>query len=136
MSNVKRKSFNDQIGLSLPDTGEEFLKMIEDNSEFEEIPGREHIKSKFIEFCKRFATSFELDINVKENKHETLITIEFDAMLVFAESKETLLTIFQIADEIEMVNLKKGKTTLILTYFTHQLYLNGKPMRKIKGVAV
>ena len=134
MSNIKRKSFDDPIGLHLPETGEEFLKMLEDNSEFAEIPHRVKAKEYFISSCERFANHFEYEIKIKELEHEVKATLEIDALMVTGESKDTFLAMAGMADEIEMVNLKEGTTTFSLTFFTHQLYLNGKPMRKIKGV--
>lgn len=132
MSNVKRKSFDDPIGLRLPETGEEFLKMLEDNSEFEKIPHRVKAKEYFISICERFANHFEYEIKIKELEHEVKATLEIDALMVTGESKDTFLAMVGMADEIEMVNLKEDKTTLSLVFFTHQLYLNGKPMRRIK----
>ena len=127
MSNIKRKSFDDPIGLHLPETGKEFLEMLEENSEFEEVPHRIKAKELFISICKGFAACFEYEILIKELEHEIKVILS-------GESKDTFFTMIGMADEIGMNNHKEGKTTLSLVFFTHQLYLNGKPMRRIKGV--
>ncbi len=134
MSNIKRKSFDDPIGLHLPETGKEFLEMLEENSEFEEVPHRIKAKELFISICKGFAACFEYEILIKELEHEVKVILEIDTLIISGESKDTFFTMIGMADEIGMNNLKEGKTTLSLVFFTHQLYLNGKPMRRIKGV--
>lgn len=106
--------------------------MLEDNSEFEEIPHRVKAKEYFISICKRFANYFEYEFKIKESEHEVKVILEIDALIVTGESKDAFLAMVGMADEIEMVNLKEGITTFSFTFFTHQLYLNGKPMRRIK----
>lgn len=133
MSILKRKSFNDPIGLSLPKTGEEYVKLLEENSEFEEIPGRIREKTRFVSTCNHFANYYEYKIKIKDSAHEVIVDFEIEGLLASGETKEDFLALIGMADEIGIFNLKEQNITLSLTFYTHQIFLNGRPIRRIKG---
>lgn len=114
----------------LPATGAEFLKMIEEKSEYVVIEERLKEMDSFIEAAKYVADLFKFDIVITQEDDAIKVKMELSDFSASHYVKKVFLSLLSQADDVSIF-IKPEATTLLLIYYTHELYLDGKKVRDI-----
>lgn len=116
-----------EICSGLPETGAEFLKMMEENSEY--IPNEKKLSNLevFIENAKIVADIFEFAISIKKHDYFVQVYLEIPDCPFIGKCKKDFLVLLHQADDFS-IHRKPDYVLFILTYNTHDRYFNGRNM--------
>ena len=130
---VYEKKFDEELNIELPEgvvsglpeTGQEFLEMLYENSEFIENQEKTERLDTFIKNAKSIAEIFAFNIIVTKCDHFVQVDLETSDCPFFGTCKNEFLKLLYQADDFS-IHVKADKVLFSLTYNTHDHYYNGK----------
>ncbi len=129
---LKEVEYKDELKhSSLPKTGEELLKYFKENTRTEPIKERIEKKESFIQKVIQITTELGLTVKIVESETGINATIPLYILGMDRYSKRMFEVLIHIADAITFVS-KDNIPQMMLTYHTHETYLDNKPMFHIK----
>lgn len=112
---------------SLPETGKEFLQMLEENSVYVPNEGKIEFGETFISNAMTIADLFEFDVKITKDEHYIQVEYKVPDCPFIGACKNDFLTLLKQADDFS-IHRKSEHILLILTFHTHDHYLNGRKM--------
>lgn len=101
----------------------EVAEKTKDEFMFVDLPEREVLGKKFIERAKAIADKYEYDIEIYSNLSEIEVNLSFDHQLTYSDFPRFI----GMADDISIhADVNGREFTICLTYFTCEVYRNGK----------
>lgn len=115
-------------------TGDDFIRHIEEESEWVLIPERLKRKDLFIHLAKTLSKTYEIDTDIYQNSGGITANIYIEPSLVSGQLKNLFSHLVELADELSFFIPKDKEHSLLvsLDYFTHELYLSGRKVRNIE----
>lgn len=120
----------EEVKCPLPDDPEEFLDMIK-NIRYELVPARSKGAEQFTEQVMKFSAMFEYDFEIETKEHEVEAKLIIEVLSLSGYCKQEFCKLLMFADDVVLLKNPEDKIVLILTYYTHEAYMNGRKMRKI-----
>ena len=120
----------EEVKCPLPDDPEEFLDMIK-NIRYELVPARSKGAAQFTEQVMKFSAMFEYDLEIETKEHEVEAKLIIEVLSLSGYCKQEFCKLLMFADDVVLLKNPEDKIVLILTYYTHEAYMNGRKMRKI-----
>ena len=129
---IKRRS-DDMIkmGAPTPEELEEFFRKMDTRKS---IPVQRRIKEAetFVAMIMEFCDIFEYDMEISRNKDEISATMKIEVVVLSGYCKEFFSRILKMADEINIFPNKQNENILVIRYYTHEVYIDGKKTRNIE----
>jgi len=120
----------EDVKCPLPDDPAEFLDMIK-NIRYELVLARQEGAKQFTEQVMKFSTVFEYDFEIETKEHEVEAKLIIEALSLSGYCKQEYCKLLMLADDVLLLKNPEDKIVLILTYYTHEAYMDGKKMRRI-----
>ena len=129
--NIKQKS--DELikaGAPTRDDLEEFFRKME-TRRTEPIPRRIEESEKFVAMIMEFCELFEYDMEISRSDAEISAIMKIDVLVISGHCKNHFNRILTLADEINIHPNPQNENLLILRYYTHEVFFDGKKTRNI-----
>lgn len=109
--------------------GESIIDFLERNRT--SVPNEERIKEKviFIKAAVDLAETYEIDMDIVEYDTRVVANIFLQSSLYTGTIKKLISALIVMADEFDIFPPKEGEdytVNLLLTYHTHDIFLNGR----------
>ena len=127
------KKHNELIDAGAPskEEVEDFLKKLE-TREFVPIPRRIKEAETFVAMIMEFCDLFEYDMEISRSENEISAIMKINVLVLSGYCKDYFNRILTMADEINIHPNPQNENLLIIRYYTHEVYFNGKKTRNIK----
>lgn len=127
------KKHNELIDAGAPSKEEleDFLKKLE-TREFVPIPRRIKEAETFVAMIMEFCDLFEYDMEISRSENEISAIMKINVLVLSGYCKDYFNRILTMADEINIHPNPQNENLLIIRYYTHEVYFNGKKTRNIK----
>lgn len=109
--------------------GESFLDFLEKNQTT--VPNEERIKEKviFVKAAIDLAETYQIDMDIVEYDTRVVANMFLQSSLYTGTIKKLISALIVMADEFDIFLPKEGEdytVNLLLTYHTHDIFLNGR----------
>lgn len=107
----------------------EFIKQMRDYTVYVPVPERLEGKDGFTDLAINLSERYQYDVDIFDHGNEIEVIFYFELFAYLSELKELLI----LADKIvvECDSTKENSLKVILEYYTHEQYFNGKAKRNI-----
>ena len=113
------------------DDFEDLLRKIKARK-LEPIPRRVKEAESFVSMIMEFCDLFEYDMEISRSEDEISAIMKINVLVLSGYCKDYFNRILTMADEINIHPNPQNENLLIIRYYTHEVYFNGKKTRNIE----
>ena len=115
------------------ETGNDFIENFLNKVEYVPIPVRIKDKQIFIDMAIELSQTYEIDTDIYEAEGHIAAKLIFMPCSFMCDVKEMLMDILDMADDISFFTSNKNPDAieLIVSYNTHDLYVEGRKINRI-----
>lgn len=95
------------------------------------VPERLEGAKDFMRKIMDFSAWFSYDIDIEQLNREIQAKIKIDVLSLSGHCKDEFISLMQMADDLSIYRTKDGDTVFTFSYYTHEIYLEGKPSRNL-----
>ena len=95
------------------------------------VPARLEGAKEFIKKVMDFSAIFSYDIDIEQLNREIQAKMKIDVLSLSGHCKDEFVGLMQMADDLAIYRTKEGDTVFTFSYFTHEIYYEGKPSRNL-----
>ena len=113
------------------DDFDEFMKKLQ-TRECKPIQRRINQAESFVAMIMEFCDLFEYDMEISRSDSEISVSIKIEVLILSGYCKDYFNRILALADEINIHPNPQNENLLIIRYYTHEVYFDGKKTRNIE----
>ena len=95
------------------------------------VPERLEGAKEFIKKVMDFSAIFSYDIDIEQKDREIQAAMKIDVLSLSGYCKDDFVNLMQMADDLSLYKTKDGDTVFTFSYYTHEVYFEGKPSRNL-----
>ena len=95
------------------------------------VPERLEGAKEFIKKVMDFSAYFSYDIEIEQLNREIQAKMKIDVLSLSGHCKDEFVGLMQMADDLAIYRTKNGDTVFTFSYYTHEVYFEGKPSRNL-----
>ena len=95
------------------------------------VPARLEGAKEFIKKVMDFSAIFSYDIDIEQKDREIQAVMKIDVLSLSGYCKDDFVNLMQMADDLSLYKTKDGDTVFTFSYYTHEIYYEGKPSRNL-----
>ena len=95
------------------------------------VPERLEGAKEFIKKVMDFSAIFSYDIDIEQKDREIQAKMKIDVLSLSGHCKDDFVGLMQMADDLSIYRTKDGDTVFTFSYYTHEIYYEGKPSRNL-----
>ena len=95
------------------------------------VPARLEGAKEFIKKVMDFSAIFSYDIDIEQLNREIQAKMKIDVLSLSGYCKDDFVGLMQMADDLSLYRTKDGDTVFTFSYYTHEIYYEGKPSRNL-----
>ena len=95
------------------------------------VPARLEGAKEFIKKVMDFSAYFSYDIEIEQLNREIKAKMKIDVLSLSGYCKDEFVGLMQMADDLALYKTKDDDTVFTFSYYTHQIYFDGKGSRNI-----
>ena len=95
------------------------------------VPARLEGAKEFIKKVMDFSAIFSYDIDIEQLNREIQAKMKIDVLSLSGHCKDDFVGLMQMADDLSLYRTKDGDTVFTFSYYTHEIYYEGKPSRNL-----
>ena len=95
------------------------------------VPARLEGAKEFIKNVMDFSAIFSYDIDIEQKDREIQAVMKIDVLSLSGYCKDDFVNLMQMADDLSLYKTKNGDTVFTFSYYTHEIYFEGKPSRNL-----
>ena len=95
------------------------------------VPARLEGAKEFIKKVMDFSAYFSYDIEIEQLNREIQAKMKIDVLSLSGHCKDEFVGLMQMADDLAIYRTKNGDTVFTFSYYTHEVYFEGKPSRNL-----
>ena len=95
------------------------------------VPARLEGAKEFIKKVMDFSAIFSYDIDIEQLNREIQAKMKIDVLSLSGYCKDDFVGLMQMADDLSLYRTKNGDTVFTFSYYTHEIYYEGKPSRNL-----
>ena len=96
------------------------------------VPARLEGAKEFIKKVMDFSAIFSYDINIEQKDREIQAVMKIDVLSLSGYCKDDFVNLMQMADDLSLYKTKDGDTVFTFSYYTHEVYFEGRPSRNLQ----
>lgn len=96
------------------------------------VPARLEGAKVFIQKVMDFSAWFSYDIEIERLNREIQAKLKIDALSLSGHCKDEFISLMQMADDLSIYQTKDNDTIFTFSYYTHEIYFEGKPSRDLQ----
>lgn len=96
------------------------------------VPERLEGAKEFIKKVLDFSAIFSYDIDIEQLNREIQAKMKIDVLSLSGYCKDEFVNLMQMADDLSLYRTKDGDTVFTFSYYTHEIYFEGKPSRNLQ----
>ena len=96
------------------------------------VPARLEGAKVFIQKVMEFCEWFSYDIEIEQLNREIQAKMKIDVLSLSGHCKDEFVSLMQMADDLSLYKNKDGDTVFTFSYYTHQIYFDGKESRNLQ----
>ena len=96
------------------------------------VPERLEGAKEFIKKVLDFSTIFSYDIDIEQLNREIQAKMKIDVLSLSGYCKDEFVNLMQMADDLSLYKNKDGDTVFTFSYYTHEIYFEGRPSRNLQ----
>lgn len=118
------------ISSGLPDTADDFLKALKENTSYVLNEEKGKRKSVFLDTVNELCEAYEIDVDVFSDCYGYVANLKMHSAMYTRELKELIVKALDISDNFDLLKPTEEPAAydflLCLTYYTHDRYFKGK----------
>ena len=95
------------------------------------VPERLEGAKEFIKKVMDFSAIFSYDIDIEQKDREVQAVMKIDVLSLSGYCKDDFVNLMQMADDLSLYKTKDGDTVFTFSYYTHEIYFEGRPSRNL-----
>lgn len=95
------------------------------------VPERLEGAKEFIKKVMDFSAYFSYDIEIEQLNREIQAKMKIDVLSLSGYCKDEFVGLMQMADDLALYKTKDDDTVFTFSYYTHEIYYEGKPSRNL-----
>lgn len=95
------------------------------------VPARLEGAKEFIKKVMDFSAIFSYDIDIEQKDREIQAKMKIDVLSLSGYCKDEFVGLMQMADDLSIYRIKDGDTVFTFSYYTHEIYFEGRPSRNL-----
>ena len=95
------------------------------------VPARLEGAKEFIKKVMDFSAIFSYDIDIEQKDREIQAVMKIDVLSLSGYCKDDFVNLMQMADDLSLYKTKDGDTVFTFSYYTHEIYFEGRPSRNL-----
>jgi len=95
------------------------------------VPERLEGAKGFIKKVMDFSAIFSYDIDIEQKDREIQAIMKIDVLSLSGYCKDDFVNLMQMADDLSLYKTKDGDTVFTFSYYTHEIYFEGRPSRNL-----
>ena len=95
------------------------------------VPARLEGAKEFVRKVMDFSSIFSYDIDIEQLNREIQAKMKIDVLSLSGYCKDDFVSLMQMADDLSLYKTKDGDTVFTFSYYTHEIYYEGKPSRNL-----
>ena len=95
------------------------------------VPARLEGAKEFVRKIMDFSAWFSYDIDIEQLNREIQAKMKIDVLSLSGHCKDDFVGLMQMADDLSLYKNKDGDTVFTFSYYTHEIYFEGKPSRNL-----
>lgn len=95
------------------------------------VPERLEGAKEFIKKVMDFSAIFSYDIDIEQKDREIQAIMKIDVLSLSGYCKDDFVSLMQMADDLSLYKTKDGDTVFTFSYYTHEIYFEGRPSRNL-----
>ena len=95
------------------------------------VPARLEGAKEFIKKVMDFSAIFSYDIDIEQKDREIQAVMKIDVLSLSGYCKDDFVNLMQMANDLAIYRTKDGDTVFTFSYYTHEVYFEGKPSRNL-----
>ena len=95
------------------------------------VPARLEGAKDFMRKIMEFSAWFSYDIDIEQLNREIQAKMKIDVLSLSGHCKDEFVGLMQMADDLALYKTKDDDTVFTFSYYTHQIYFDGKGSRNI-----
>ena len=95
------------------------------------VPARLEGAKEFIKKVMDFSAIFSYDIDIEQLNREIQAKMKIDVLSLSGYCKDEFVGLMQMADDLALYKTKNDDTVFTFSYYTHEIYYEGKPSRNL-----
>ena len=95
------------------------------------VPARLEGAKEFIKKVMDFSAIFSYDIDIEQKDREIQAIMKIDVLSLSGHCKDEFVGLMQMADDLSIYRTKDGDTVFTFSYYTHEIYFEGRPSRNL-----
>ena len=95
------------------------------------VPARLEGAKEFIKKVMDFSAIFSYDIDIEQKDREIQAAMKIDVLSLSGYCKDDFVNLMQMADDLSLYKTKDGDTVFTFSYYTHEIYFEGRPSRNL-----
>ena len=95
------------------------------------VPERLEGAKDFMRKIMDFSAWFSYDIDIEQLNREIQAKMKIDVLSLSGHCKDEFVGLMQMADDLAIYRTKEGDTVFTFSYYTHEIYYEGKPSRNL-----
>lgn len=96
------------------------------------VPARLEGAKEFVKKVMDFSAIFSYDIDIEQKDREIQATMKIDVLSLSGYCKDDFVNLMQMADDLSLYKTKDGDTVFTFSYYTHEIYFEGRPSRNLQ----
>ena len=96
------------------------------------VPERLEGAKEFIKKVMDFSAIFSYDIDIEQKDREIQAKMKIDVLSLSGYCKDDFVGLMQMADDLSLYKTKDGDTVFTFSYYTHEIYFEGRPSRNLQ----
>ena len=96
------------------------------------VPARLEGAKEFVRKIMDFSAWFSYDIDIEQLNREIQAKMKIDVLSLSGHCKDDFVGLMQMADDLSLYKNKNGDTVFTFSYYTHEIYFEGKPSRNLQ----
>ena len=96
------------------------------------VPARLEGAKEFVRKIMDFSAWFSYDIDIEQLNREIQAKMKIDVLSLSGHCKDDFVGLMQMADDLSLYRNKDGDTIFTFSYYTHEVYFDGKPSRNLQ----
>ena len=93
------------------------------------VPERLEGAKEFIKKVMDFSAYFSYDIEIEQLNREIQAKMKIDVLSLSGYCKDEFVGLMQMADDLALYKTNDDDTVFTFSYYTHEIYYEGKPLR-------
>ena len=95
------------------------------------VPERLEGAKEFIKKVMDFSAIFSYDIDIEQKDREIQAAMKIDVLSLSGYCKDDFVNLMQMADDLSLYKTKDGDTVFTFSYYTHEIYFEGRHSRNL-----